>query len=138
MMLPDILFTLFLTHVGNLTTVKYNQRRFAPPHAHITGIRTSAQSALLLWSASAVSLPQINGSRCKRISTSRRSSAAVQSTTANRASPHSVFPRIRRPTSWSVIGTIQRDLFAGGWRPDNGNSSRQSLGSEAVAYWLGR
>lgn len=39
MMLPDILFTLFLTHVGNLTTVKNNQRRFAPTPAHITGIK---------------------------------------------------------------------------------------------------
>ena len=39
MMLLDILFTLFLTHVGNLTTVRINQRRFAPTPAHITGIR---------------------------------------------------------------------------------------------------
>jgi hypothetical protein len=39
MMLLDILSTLFLTHVGNLTTVKSNQRRFAPTPAHITGIR---------------------------------------------------------------------------------------------------
>ena len=35
MMLLDILSTLFLTHVGNLTTVKSNQRRFAPTPAHI-------------------------------------------------------------------------------------------------------
>jgi len=34
----DTEFTLFLTHVGNLTTVKSNQRRFAPTPAHITGI----------------------------------------------------------------------------------------------------
>jgi hypothetical protein len=38
MMLMDTEFTLFLTHVGNLTTVKSNQRRFAPTPAHITGI----------------------------------------------------------------------------------------------------
>jgi hypothetical protein len=38
MMLLDILITLFLTHVGNLTTVKSNQRRFAPAPARITGI----------------------------------------------------------------------------------------------------
>jgi hypothetical protein len=38
MMLLDVLFTLFLTHVGNLTTVKSNQRRFAPTPARITGI----------------------------------------------------------------------------------------------------
>jgi hypothetical protein len=42
MMLLDILSTLFLTHVGNLTTVKSNQRRFAPTPAHITGIRMLA------------------------------------------------------------------------------------------------
>jgi hypothetical protein len=39
MMLLDILFTLFLTHVGSLTTVKSNQRRFAPTPAHIAGIK---------------------------------------------------------------------------------------------------
>src|ERR1017187_6969092 len=33
------LFTLFLTHVGNLNTVRLNQRRFAPTPARITGIR---------------------------------------------------------------------------------------------------
>jgi len=33
------LFTLFLTHVGNLNTVKLNQRRFAPTPAHIAGIK---------------------------------------------------------------------------------------------------
>jgi hypothetical protein len=33
------LFTLFLTHVGNLNTVKLNQRRFAPTLAHIAGIK---------------------------------------------------------------------------------------------------
>ncbi|MDR3578188.1 MAG: hypothetical protein P4L50_30365, partial [Anaerolineaceae bacterium] len=33
------LFTLFLTHVGNLNTVKLNQRRFAPTSAHIAGIK---------------------------------------------------------------------------------------------------
>ena len=37
-MLMDTEFTLFLTHVGNLSTVKSNQRRFAPTPAHITGI----------------------------------------------------------------------------------------------------
>jgi hypothetical protein len=35
MMLLDILFTLFLTHVGSLTNVENNQRRFAPTPAHI-------------------------------------------------------------------------------------------------------
>jgi hypothetical protein len=39
MMLLDILFTLFLTHVGSLTTLKSNQRRFAPTPAHIAGIK---------------------------------------------------------------------------------------------------
>jgi hypothetical protein len=39
MMLLDISPILFLTHVGNLTTVKNNQRRFAPTPAHITGIK---------------------------------------------------------------------------------------------------
>jgi hypothetical protein len=38
MMLLEVLLALFLTHVGNLTTVKLNQRRFAPTLAHITGI----------------------------------------------------------------------------------------------------
>src|ERR1700733_9549831 len=40
MMLPDILFTHFLNHVGNLPSVKNNQRRFAPTPAHSTGIRS--------------------------------------------------------------------------------------------------
>jgi hypothetical protein len=35
MMLLDTLFTLFLTHVGSLTNVENNQRRFAPTPAHI-------------------------------------------------------------------------------------------------------
>jgi hypothetical protein len=30
---------LFLTHVGSLTTLRNNQRRFAPTPAHITGIK---------------------------------------------------------------------------------------------------
>jgi len=38
MMLLDVLFTLFLTHVGHMSNVKSNQRRFAPTLAHITGI----------------------------------------------------------------------------------------------------
>ena len=46
MMLLDILSTFFLTHVGNLTTVKSNQRRFAPTPAHITGIRTKGYNAV--------------------------------------------------------------------------------------------
>ncbi|MHB1674909.1 MAG: hypothetical protein ACYCSP_11755, partial [Acidobacteriaceae bacterium] len=33
-----VLFTLFLTHVGHMSNVKSNQRRFAPILAHITGI----------------------------------------------------------------------------------------------------
>lgn len=40
MMLLDTSCTLFLTHVGSLTTVKSNQRRFAPTPTHVTGIRT--------------------------------------------------------------------------------------------------
>jgi hypothetical protein len=48
MMLLDISFTLFLIHVGNLTTAKNDQRRFAPTTAHITEIRTvPAQDAHL-------------------------------------------------------------------------------------------
>jgi hypothetical protein len=39
MMLPDIYLPFFLTHVGNLNTVKLNQRRFAPTSAHIAGIK---------------------------------------------------------------------------------------------------
>jgi hypothetical protein len=46
MMLLDILSTFFLTHVGNLTTVKSNQRCFAPTPAHITGIRTKGYNAV--------------------------------------------------------------------------------------------
>ena len=34
----DVLFTLFLTHVGHMSNVKSNQRRFAPTLAHFTGI----------------------------------------------------------------------------------------------------
>jgi len=50
MMLLDVLFTLFLTHVGNLTTVKSNQRRFAPTPAHIewNHLPTSPEYALLI------------------------------------------------------------------------------------------
>jgi hypothetical protein len=44
-MLPDILFTLFLIHVGNLTSVKNSRRRFAPTPAHITGIRSKRHVA---------------------------------------------------------------------------------------------
>jgi hypothetical protein len=47
MMLTDILFTVFLIHVGGLTSVKNNQRRFAPTHALITGIRTKAHAQFL-------------------------------------------------------------------------------------------
>jgi hypothetical protein len=50
MMLLDILFTLFLTHVGSLTNVENNQRRFAPTPAHIERnyLPTSPEYALLL------------------------------------------------------------------------------------------
>jgi len=52
-MLPDIYLPFFLTHVGNLNTVKLNQRRFAPTSAHIAGIKCphhwNTQSALFLF-----------------------------------------------------------------------------------------
>ena len=49
MMLLDILFTLFLTHVGSLTNVENNQRRFAPTPAHIERnyLPTSPEYALI-------------------------------------------------------------------------------------------
>jgi hypothetical protein len=48
MTLLDILFTLFLTHVGSLTNLKNNQRRFAPTPAHIerNHLPTSPEYAL--------------------------------------------------------------------------------------------
>ena len=48
MTLLDILFTLFLTHVGYLITVRNNQRRFAPTHAHIAGICTGVADELIV------------------------------------------------------------------------------------------
>ena len=49
MTLLDILFTLFLTHVGSLTNLKNNQRRFAPTPAHIERNHLPTSPEYALW-----------------------------------------------------------------------------------------